>query len=405
LNFPFYIARRYLLAKKSHNAINIISAISMTGMMLGTMALIVVLSVFNGFDNLVKSLINSFNPDIRITLAEGKTFEVMQEQRSALEGTEGVEAACYILEDKALVRYDEQQTIADIMGVSDNYLNVSGIDSMIVEGDFVLQDQVAHRAVIGQGIKVFLNVVLNSPRTMVIYAPRRNAQVSMNPDRDLNRRYIRASGVFAIEQDFDTRYVIVPLSFARELFDYPGEEVSAIELKVSQGSPVAGVMEEAGKVLGEAYLIQNRYQQNELFYKTMQTEKWAIFLILVFILVVASFNVLGTLTMLIIEKKKDIVTLRNLGAGNPLIKRIFLFEGWMISALGAALGTVTGLFICWLQVRFELIKLQGSGSFVVDAYPIHVQAPDVLLSYFVVLAIGFFAAWYPIRYIAKRELL
>jgi len=393
------------VAKKSHNAINIISAISMTGMMLGTMALVVVLSVFNGFDNLVKSLINSFNPDIRITLVEGKTFQATEAMQSGIEGIEGVEAACYILEDKALVRYDEQQTIADIRGVSNNYLSVSGIDTMIVEGSFVLEDSRAYHAVIGQGIKVFLNIILNSPRTMVIYAPLRTAQVSMNPERDLNRRYIQPSGVFAIEQEYDTRYVIVPLAFASELFDYPEDEVSSIELKVSKGSQVSSVMEKIGVLMGNEYVIQDRYQQNELFYKTMQTEKWAIFLILVFILVVASFNVLGMLTMLIIEKKEDIVTLKNLGASPSLIKKIFLFEGWMISALGAALGMVLGLFVCWLQVRFELIRLQGSGSFVIDAYPVHVQALDVLLSFAAVIAIGFFAAQYPIRYMAKKYTL
>ncbi len=402
MNFPFYTAKRYLVAKKSHHAINIISLISMTGVMVGTMALIVILSVFNGFDNLVKSLINSFNPDIKITLAAGKTFQSSDTLISKLEHTEGVDDICYILEDKALVRYDEQQTIAEVRGVSDNYIEVSGIDSMIVEGNFMLQNGSGYYTVIGQGIKIFLNVILNSPRQMVLYAPRQLSQVSLDANRALNRSYIRASGVFSIEQDYDTRYMIVPIEFARELFDYKTGEITAIEIKTRKEYRISTIQNEIEEIMGNEYLVQNRYQQNELFYKTMQTEKWAIFLILIFILIIASFNVIGTLSMLIIEKKKDIVTLRNLGATTNLIKKIFLFEGWMISAIGAILGTITGLLICWLQIKFEIIKLQGSGSFIIDAYPVMIEWRDVVITIVIVLAIGFVAAWYPIHYLTQK---
>lgn len=402
MNFPFYIARRYLVAKKSHHAINIISFISLTGVMVGTMALIVILSVFNGFDNLVKSLINSFNPDIKISLIEGKTFQITDKIISDLENIEGIHEVSYILEDKALVRYDEQQTIAEVRGVSDNYLEVSGLDSMIVEGDFVLQNQHGYYAVIGQGIKVFLNVMLNSPRQMVLYAPRQVAQVPLDAASALTRKYIQASGVFSIEQDFDTRYMIVPVAFARELFDYSANVISAIEIKTDKGSHVATLQDKIQDLMGSQFQVQNRYQQNELFYKTMQTEKWAIFLILIFILIIASFNVIGTLSMLIIEKKKDIVTFRNLGADTTRIKRIFLFEGWMISAVGAIFGTIIGLLICWLQMEFEIIKLKGSGSFVIDAYPVLISPVDVVITLIAVLAIGLVAAWYPIHYLTQK---
>ncbi|MBN1158303.1 MAG: ABC transporter permease [Bacteroidales bacterium] len=390
------------MAKKSHHAINIISLISLTGVAVGTTALIVILSVFNGFDNLVKSLINSFNPDFKITRVEGKAFQPPESLITELQNTEGVYQLCFILEDKALVRYDEQQTIADIRGVSDNYLQVSGLDSMIIEGDFVLRSESGYFTVIGQGVKIFLNVMLNSPRQMVLYAPRQQSAVSLDASRDLNRRYIQASGVFSIEQDYDTRYMIVPIEFARELFDYGEEEITSIEVKTVGGSKLAATQSRIQEVAGSEYLVQNRYQQNELFYKTMRTEKWAIFLILVFILIIASFNVIGTLTMLILEKKKDIVTLRNLGADTDLIKKIFLFEGWLISATGAVLGIIAGLLICWLQIRFEIIKLQGSGSFIIDAYPVMVSLVDVIITLVMVLAIGFVAAWYPIHYLTQK---
>ncbi|MBN2482277.1 MAG: ABC transporter permease [Bacteroidales bacterium] len=390
------------MAKKSHHAINIISLISLTGVMVGTIALVVILSVFNGFDSLVKSLINSFNPDFKITLAEGKAFQPPESLISGLQKTEGVYDICYILEDKALVRYDEQQTIADVRGVSNNYLEVSGIDSMIVEGNFILRGESGYFTVIGQGIKMFLNVMLNSPRQMVLYAPRQQATVSLDATRDLNRRYIQASGVFSIEQEYDTRYMIVPIEFARDLFDYRDGEITAIEIKTVRGFKLAAIQNRIQEVTGSEYLVQNRYQQNELFYKTMRTEKWAIFLILIFILIIASFNVIGTLTMLILEKKKDIVTLRNLGADTNLIKRIFLFEGWLISATGAVFGTIAGLFICWLQIKFEIIKLQGSGSFIIDAYPVLVSPVDVIITLVMVLAIGFIAAWFPIHYLTQK---
>jgi lipoprotein-releasing system permease protein len=371
------------------------------GVMVGTMALVVILSVFNGFDNLVKSLINSFNPDLRITLVEGKTFNPSPDTLRKIKEMPGVIDISQILEDKALVRYDEQQTIAVVRGVSANYAAVTGLDSMIVEGSYDLREKPEPRAIIGKGIRIYLNVMLLSPRQMTIYVPRRQAQFSFDADRALNRKYISVSGVFSIEQDFDIKYIIVPLNFARELFDYEGGEVNILEIKLAPDANVVQVQENISTLLGNKFLVQNRYQQNEVFYKTMQTEKWAIFLILVFILVVASFNVIGTLTMLMLEKKKDMVTLRNLGADTGLLRRIFLLEGWLISASGAVLGTLLGLIICWLQITFKLIKLQGSGSFIIDAYPVFVKPLDVIITLVAVVIIGLLAAWYPIRYLTQ----
>jgi lipoprotein-releasing system permease protein len=402
LNFPFYIARRYLVAKKSHNAINIISFISVMGVMVGTMALIVILSVFNGFDALVRSLINSFNPDLKIELLEGNTFSPDQKTLQQIRDIPGVYDISLVLEDKALVRYDEQQTIAVVKGVDDHYINITGLDSMMVEGEYALQRDDVPFALIGRGIRIYLNVMLLSPRQMSLYVPRRTGDASMDVSRALSRKYLSVSGVFSIEQDYDLRYIIVPLDFAQQLFEYPDGEVNLIEVKLSPDAGSAAVRDNIREIMGSNFAVLDRYQQNELFYKTMQAEKWAIFLILFFILVVASFNVIGTLSMLMLEKKEDMITLSNLGSDSRLIKRIFLFEGWMVSATGAVIGMLLGMLICWLQMRFGLVKLQGSGSFIIDAYPVVLQASDVIITLIAVIIIGYFAAWYPIRYFTSR---
>jgi len=390
------------VAKKSHNAINIISIISVMGVMVGTMALIVILSVFNGFDNLVRSLINSFNPDLKITLAEGKAFTPGEAVMRQIQNVPGVMHVSFVLEDKALVRYEEQQTIAVVKGVSGNYALVSGLDSMVVEGEYDISQEPEPHALIGRGISIYLNIRVLSPRQITIFVPRRLKQPSFDANRALNRKYISVSGVFSIEQDFDLKYILVPIEFARELFEYTKGEVNILEIKIKPGYSHSMVQKKIMEILGSNYLVQNRYQQNDVFYRTMQTEKWAIFLILIFILVVASFNVIGTLTMLMLEKKKDIITLRNLGADSRLIRKIFLIEGWLISASGAFLGACLGLLICWLQIRYGLVRLQGSGSFIIDSYPVLVKGTDVAIILVSVVIIGFLAAWYPIRYLTIR---
>jgi len=404
VNFPFYIARRYLVAKKSHNAINIISFISVMGVTVGTMALVVILSVFNGFDELVRSLINSFNPDLKIVLTDGRAFVPGQEMLQKIRSVPGVYDMSLALEDKALVRYDEQQTIAVVKGVSDSYANITGLDSMIVEGNYTLQVQDEPFALIGRGIRIYLNVMVLSPRQMSLYVPRRMSGLSVDANRALSRKYISVAGVFSIEQEFDLKYIIVPLSFARQLFEYTKGEANMIEIKLKNGVNSKKIQENISEIIGSRYRVLNRYQQNEVFYKTMKAEKWAIFLILIFILIVASFNIIGTLTMLMLEKKKDMMTLNNLGASSMHLKRIFLFEGWMITASGALLGTLLGLLVCWLQTRFELISLQGSGSFIIDAYPVVVKSSDVMITFAAVIIIGLFAAWYPIRYFTRKHL-
>ena len=373
----------------------------MAGVAIGTIALIVVLSVFNGFDNLVQSLFNSFDPDLKITSVIGKTFPSNNEKIQMLEKADGILFLTEVVEENALLRYDERQYIATIKGVDENFVKMSGIDSMIIDGDFTLVKDGKPYAVIGQGVAVNLAVGLNFISPVIFYVPRNTKLISMNPAKAFNRKYIFPSGIFAIQQDFDSEYVIVPLFFARDLLGYTNE-VSAIEIKVDPAYETSVVQENIKELLGPDFSVKNRFEQQELLYKIMKSEKWAIFLILTFILVIASFNVIGSLTMLIIEKKKDIGILRSMGTSLSMLRRIFLYEGWMISLFGAFAGLILGTLICWVQQHFGIIKLQGSGSFVIDAYPVSIEMLDVMWVFLTVLLIGYLAAWYPVRYITKR---
>jgi lipoprotein-releasing system permease protein len=383
--------------------INVISAISVVGVSIGTMALIVVLSVYNGFDNLVRSLFNSFDPDVKITLVEGKTFIPGEEAlREILERPEILHLA-EVLEENALIRYDDKQYIATVKGVSDDFVLMSGIDSMIIDGDFVLRKKNQPYAVIGQGIAIYLSVGLSFITPLNIYVPKRTGPVTLSPENAFNRRYLYPSGVFAIQQDFDSKYIIVPIEFARDLLEYK-REVSALEIKLANGSEEEAVIEELKNIMGPEFEVKNRLQQQELLYRIMKSEKWAIFIILAFILIVASFNIIGSLTMLIIDKKKDISTLRSLGTDMARIRRIFFIEGWLISILGAIIGLLLGSVVCFVQQEFGIIQLQGSGSFVIDSYPVSMELLDFLLIFSTVLIIGFIAAWYPVRYITRNYL-
>jgi len=404
VNLSFYIAKRYLFAKKSRNAINIISGVSVFGVAVGTIALIVVLSVFNGFDDLIKSLYSSFDPEIKITPAEGKTFVPHSASFDTLRQLEGVIFFSEVLEENALLRYGEKQYIATVKGIDEQFSDVTGIDTMIVEGEFSLYKKNRPYAIVGQGIAYYLGMGLNFITPINIYSLKRTGNISVNPEQAINRKYIFPSGVFSIEQEYNTKYILVPIQFARELLQYT-DEVSALELRLDPEADPVAVQDRIQSLLGDNYVIQNRNEQNELFYKIMKSEKWAIFFILTFILIVASFNIIGSLTMLILDKKKDIETLRSMGASDGLIKRIFVTEGWLISFSGALIGLLIGSLISWLQAKYGLIKLCGSGSFIIDAYPVVYQFTDVIKVLLTVMFIGFIAAWYPVRFTSKRFIL
>lgn len=405
MNLSFYIARRYLLGKKSQNAINIISGISVLGVATGTMALVIVLSVFNGFDAVVKSLFSSFDPDIKITAVEGKTFVPGPDLSRAILALPGVSALSEVMEENVLLLYGDKQHIATIKGVDDSFEQVTGLDSMIYDGEMKLKDQNRPYAVVGQGVAYSLRIGLNFVDPLFVYTIDRKSQLNMaQPEESIRRDFIYPSGVFSIEQDFDSRYVIVPIEFVRELLSYD-KEVSSLEVKLDQRFPPDRVQQEIMAILGPAFHVKNRQQQNELFYRVMKSEKWAIFLILTFILIIASFNIIGSLSMLIIDKKQDIVTLRNMGATHKLIGRIFLVEGWLISLIGSVTGMLLGTGISWIQQRFGLIKLSGSGTFVIDAYPVRIEAADIALIWATVLIIGLIAARYPVKQISRKYLI
>jgi len=404
VNLPLYIARRYLLGKKSQNAINIISGISVLGVAVGTMALVIVLSVFNGFDMVVKSLFSSFDPDIQISAVEGKTFIPDPEVSREIASLPGVSAVSEVIEENVLLLYGDRQHIATIKGVDEAFIEVSGIDSMIYDGAMQLKDRNRSYAVVGQGIAYSLGIGLSFVDPLFVYTIDRKSRINMaQPEEAIRRDFLYPSGIFAIEQDFDSRYVITSIEFVRDLLSYD-REVTFLEIKLDPGSPADRVQEQVAGLMGEGFSIRNRQQQNELFYRVMKSEKWAIFLILTFILIIASFNIIGSLSMLIIDKKADIATLRNMGAGNRLIERIFLVEGWLISIVGSILGLALGTIISWVQQQFGLIRLTGSGTFVIDAYPVKIEILDILLIWSTVLVIGLLAARYPVSQISRRYL-
>ena len=375
--------------------------ISVAGVTIGTAALIVVLSVMNGFDGLMKMMYNSFEPDLKVTPAVGKVFTLNPEKMDQIKNHPAVFDIAQTLEESALLKYDEQQYIATVKGVSSNFSDITGIDTMIAIGEFTLERENKPYTVVGQGVAYFLSMNINYINPVVIYVPRRDAGISMNPERAFNRDYIFPTGIFSIQHEFDTKYILVPLDYARKLFSYE-KELSALEIKLIPDANIQNTQNEISEILSKDFIVKNRYQLHEAFYKIMQSEKFYIYLILTFILIIASFNIIGSLTMLIIDKKEDIATFRSLGANLQTIRRIFLTEGWLITIVGAIIGLIIGWFVCWLQVTFELVRLHGDGSFIIDAYPVEIIWTDFLLIFITVVAIGYFAAWYPVRYITKR---
>ncbi|MEI6821941.1 MAG: FtsX-like permease family protein [Bacteroidota bacterium] len=403
MKLPLFIAKRYLLSKKSHNLINILSGISIGGVTIGTMALIIVLSVFNGFESLVTKLFNSFNPDMLIEVKEGKTFDMKDFPLTKLISIKGVVNYCEVVEENALLKYKDKQQIVTIKGVDDNFTRVSRLDSMIVEGKYLLQKDSTNFGVFGLGIYNMLEVNLSEFATPVsVYIPKRGKNMSINPEESFNNEFIYPSGAFSIQQDFDTRFVIVPLRFARKLMDYK-TEVTAVEVSLTKESNHDEIQKELKTMLGNKYTVKNRYQQQELLYKVMQSEKLAIYLILSFILFIAAFNIVGSLSMLIMEKKKDVSILKSMGAGDQLIKRIFMTEGLLISLSGAIIGLFLGAIVCWIQMTFGVIPLEGgNGAFVVKSYPVEFRLMDFVWVFIIVFVIGYVAAWYPVRQISKR---
>ena len=407
MNFPFYIARRYLFSKKSHNAINVISAISVCGVALATLALVCTLSVFNGFQDLVASFFTAFDPELKITAVRGKVFDGQDPRVLALKQLPEVAVYSESLEDNAMVQYQGRQAMAVIKGVEDNFDRLTPIDSILFgRGSLTLHDEVADYAIPGIQLLSALGSGIRFLDPLEIYAPKRGAKVNVaNPSTAFVSGNLFSSGlVFAVNQEkYDASYILTSLAFARRLFQYD-TEVSSVNLRLKPDADIDAVKRKLQDRLGEEFRVQDRYEQQADTYRIMRVEKLISYLFLTFILVIACFNVIGSLSMLIIDKREDVVTLRNLGADDGQIVRIFLFEGRMISFFGAFIGVVSGLLLCWIQQTFGLIRLGSSGSFVVDAYPVSVEAMDVIIVFITVLLVGFLSVWYPVRYLSKRLL-
>jgi lipoprotein-releasing system permease protein len=397
LNLPFFIARRYLISKKSHNIINLISGISMVGVAVGTAALIIVLSVFNGFESVVISLFSVFDPDIEITVAQGKTFHNSEINADKIRALPGVIHYTEVVEENALLHYKKQQFLATIKGVDSLYQKNSPIDSLLVTGEMVLQTDSLDYAIPGYGIAYFLGLDMNAPDNLIsVYIPKRKGAISGLPQESFKSELIRPTAIFSVQQDFDDKYMLVPLRFARRMLDYT-DEVTSIEIRFAKGSDEGVIKEEIKEITGPGFRVQSRYEQQEVLYSIMKSEKWAVFMILTFILLVASFNVIGSLTMLILDKQKDINIMRSLGARDNTIKQIFFFEGLLITLTGAVAGLLLGLLVCFVQLKFGLIKLQGGGSFIISAYPVKIILTDFVYVFITIALIGTAAAWLPVR--------
>lgn len=407
MNFPFFIAKRYLFSKKSHNAINVISAISVCGVALATLAMVCTLSVFNGFQDMVATFFTAFDPQIKITSVKGKVFDGSTPIFSEIRTMPEIAVYSESVEDNAMVQYKGRQVMAVIKGVEDNFDKLTPIDSILFgRGELILHDEVVDYAIPGLQLLSTLGTGIRFLDPLEIYAPKRGSRINMsNPMSSFVSDQLFSSGLtFTVNQEkYDASYIITSIGFARRLFQYT-DEVSAVNLRLIPEADEAAVIRKLQEKLGDEFRIQNRYEQQADTFRIMEIEKLISYIFLVFILTIACFNVIGSLSMLIIDKKNDVQTLRNLGASDNQIVRIFLFEGRMISFIGAVSGVIIGLILCLIQQEYGIISLGNAGSFIVDAYPVSVHTWDVVLVFVTVLIVGFISVCYPVRYLSRRLL-
>ncbi|MCC6683977.1 MAG: FtsX-like permease family protein [Bacteroidia bacterium] len=395
MNLSYYIARKYFFSKRKRNISNVITAISVLGFAFGSMALIVVLSAFNGFEVLVDSLYHSFYPDIKITPKTGKVFLPDSSKLKQIVNLQDVLYGSEILEENVLLKYDRKQNIATIKGVSANYTKMVRMDSLIVQGDSRLQRGVFNYAIVGGGIAYKLSVnPYNHMVPLHVYVPRRDGNPLIRPDKAFSEGKILPSGIFVLEESIDNKYVFVSMRFAREILDYPNQ-ISSYEINLKNEDRLFEVQKTIQQLLGNDFNVKNRYQQNEVLYRIMKSEKIAVYLILTFILLIAAFNVTGSLYMLVIEKENDIRVMQAMGADASLIKRIFLMEGFIVTMLGSVIGIGIGVAICYVQQKYGLIKFGGEGSMVVEAYPVKMNFWDFPVVLGTAVVIGFITSYYP----------
>ena len=397
MNLPLFFAGRYLFAKKSHNVINIISAISVIGMAIGTAAVIIILSIYNGFDSLVKDMLGDFDPDILIAPAEGKTFVPEGEVYDWIYEQDAVKNMCCVLTENIFVDYGGKQSMVTAKGVDWVYEEESPVRNHIRAGEFALHKGDIPLAVVGSSLAYRLGINPKFLTPIELYFPSRNRNFSIsNPLASIESVNVWPSGIFAINSEIDDKYIIVPMNVMKELLEY-GDEVSGVEIRVKDGcsrKEMKSLIDGISRRLGENFTVSDRFEQNKALYKMMRYEKLSIFAILIFIVIVIAFNIFGSLSMLIIEKQDDIRILRSMGAGDKMIRRIFVLEGWMISLLGLACGLFLGIVFSLLQQHFGFIRMPG--NFIVQAYPVILSAKDIIITAASVAAVGYVIALIPV---------
>lgn len=408
MNFPFFIARRYLFSKKSTNAINVISGISVVGVAVAAMALVVTLSVFNGFHDMVASFFTQLDPQLKVTPVKGKTVAADDPLLTKIRQLPRVDVATEVMEDQALAVYGDRQMMVMVKGVEDNFDRLTHIREILEgDGEFALHAADMNYGILGMGVAYQLGTGFSFDHPLKIYAPRREGQLNMANLQDgfVEDELYSPGCLFSIKQGkYDKRFIITSIDFTRQLFDQQGM-LSSLELRLKPGSDFERVKEQMQEIAGERFYVRDRYEQQDDTFRIMKIEKLMAYIFLTFILVIACFNIIGSLSMLMIDKRDDVVTLRNLGATDRQIVHIFLFEGRMISVMGAIIGIALGLLLCWLQQQYGIVRLgESEGSFVVDAYPVSVHPWDIVIVFFTVIAVGFLSVWYPVHYFAKRLL-
>ncbi len=398
----FTFAWRYFKAKKSTNAINIISSVSVLAILIGTAALIIILSAFNGFESLVKSLYSSFYSDLRVSAQKGKVINLTEEQIKKIRSLPGVKAASLVAEDRALLQNHELQTVVMVKGVDDQYPKVSNLPTKLVRGRYELGTAEQPRAVMGVGIENAIGVLADRMlMPLTVYMPRKGVTDMQNPLEALSEGMLVPAGSFAVQMEFDNKYVMTNLDFARQYLSYGPDEYSSVELAADQQERIPEIKQALHRMLGTAFKVEDRFEQNRTLYTTINLEKWAIYSIFTLILLVASFNMVGALSMLVLEKKKDIQVLRAMGASKSLVMKIFIAEGLVLAGIGAIGGVLLALLLYYLQVNYKLVPLQGD-SFLIDYYPVKLVWRDFVLVVTTALGIGFLASWFP-AYRASRQ--
>lgn len=408
MNYRLFIARRYLFSRKSHHAINIISGISVAGVAIATMAMVCTLSVFNGFRDLVAGLFTAFDPQLRVTLTEGTSVSQDDEALQQLRRHPDVKVYTPVMEGQALVVQDRRQQVVTVMGVADNFPEQASINNILYgDGSFCLHADVLEYGVLGLRLAVRLGLPASFPDPLQVYAPKRGERVNMaNPLSSFNHDELQSPGVvFNVQQSrYDDNYIITSLGFAQRLFDQRGR-ITSVELRLRDGVSLSSAKRELRQLLGARFQVQDRFEQQADVFRIMRIEKLISFVFLTFILLIACFNIIGSLSMLMIDKRQDVRTLRSLGATDGQVCDIFMLEGRMISLAGAAVGLLLGLALCWLQQEFGLISMGSSaGSFIVEAYPVSVHVGDLVIVFLTVLVVGWAAVWWPVRYLSRRLL-